>query len=75
MLPLNLFLNRHLQVSGLDSLEILYWMLDNWELAIDIEFIILELNKSDCGVLQQIWVRKIYEMIKNIKLSESTCED
>lgn len=75
MLTLNLFLNRHLQVSGLDSLEILYWMLDNWELAIDIEFIILELNKSDCGVLQQIWVRKIYEMIKNIKLSESTCED
>ena len=75
MLTLNLFLNRHLQVSGLDSLEILYWMLDNWELAIDTEFIILELNKSDCGVLQQIWVRKIYEMIKNIKLSESTCED
>ena len=75
MLLLNLFLNRHSQVSGLDSLEILYWMLNNWELAIDIEFIILELKKSDCGVLHQIWVRKIYERIKNIKLSESTCED
>lgn len=65
MFLLNFFLNRHLQVSGLDSLEI-YWILDNWELAIDVELTILEVNKGDCGILQQIWVRKTYEMIKNI---------
>lgn len=53
MFLLNFFFNRYLQVSGLDSLEI-YWILDNWELAIDVELTILEVNKSDCGILQQI---------------------